>query len=73
MVALDLQCPLTSLEDWARARAGMGTLPDNGFIGRYVDGGVLPANRTGTAQALAFTAAGLSWIALMIQRRRVPA
>ncbi|WP_310785162.1 DUF2784 domain-containing protein [Mycobacterium sp. Z3061] len=71
VVALDLRCPLTSLEDWARARAGMGALPQNGFIGRYVDGGVLPANRTGTAQALAFTAAALSWIALLIQSRRV--
>lgn len=72
VVALNLRCPLTSLEEWARARAGMGELPEKGFIGRYVDGTVLPADRTGTAQALAFAAAGLSWIALIIQGRRVP-
>lgn len=73
VVTLHLRCPLTSLEDWARARAGMGALPENGFIGRYVEGGVLPVDRTGAAQALAFTAAALSWIALLIQHRRVPA
>lgn len=72
VVTLELRCPLTALEEWARARAGMGPLPDKGFIGRYVDGAVLPADRTGTAQAAAFTAAALSWIALIIQRRRVP-
>ncbi len=71
VVALELPCPLTALEDWARARAGMGPLPENGFIGRYVDGAVIPPNRTGAAQAMAFAAAALSWIALLIQGRRV--
>lgn len=73
VVTLDLRCPLTSLEEWARARAGMGGLPEQGFIGRYVDGTVVPADRIATAQALAFAAAGLSWIVLIIQGRRVPA
>ncbi len=43
VVALDLPCPLTSLEAWARARAGMGPLPKTGFIGRYVAGAVMSA------------------------------
>jgi hypothetical protein len=64
IVAVPLTCPLTSLEDWARARAGMKPLPSTGFIDRYVAGVFYPADRTGTAQALAFGAAASSWIAL---------
>jgi Protein of Unknown function (DUF2784) len=64
VVTLPLPCPLTSLEGWARARAGMKPLPNTGFVDRYVAGVLYPAGRTGTAQALAFTAAAISWIAL---------
>jgi Protein of Unknown function (DUF2784) len=73
VVVLGWPCPLTELERWARARAGMDPLPTSGFIGRYVEGVFYPANRTGTAQALAFAAAGLSWVAfaLKTQRRNV--
>jgi uncharacterized protein DUF2784 len=70
VAALRFPCPLTSLEEWARARAGMDPLPTTGFIGRYVAGVLCPANRTGTAQTLAFVAAAVSWIALAIQRWR---
>ena len=69
VVALPLPCPLTSLEDWARARAGMSPLPRTGFIDRYVAGVVYPSGRTGTAQALAFTAAAVSWFALARKHR----
>lgn len=65
VVALRLPCPLTSLEDWARTRAGMKPLPATGFIGRYVAGVVYPPRRTGCAQALAFFAAAVSWIAVV--------
>ena len=68
VVALELPCPLTSLEAWARARAGMDPLPETGFIGRYVAGVLYPANRTGSAQTFAFLAAAASWIALGIQQ-----
>ena len=61
-------CPLTSLEDWARARAGVGPLPKSGFIGRYVEGVCCPAGRIGTAQTLAFAAAVVSWILLAWRR-----
>jgi uncharacterized protein DUF2784 len=70
VVALDFPCPLTSLEDWARAGAGLDPLPKTGFIGRYVAGALCPANRTATAQTLAFVAAAVSWIALAIQGGR---
>ena len=68
VVALKFPCPLTSLEAWARARAGMDPLPETGFIGRYVAGVLYPADRTGCAQTFAFLAAAVSWIALAIQR-----
>ena len=70
VVALNLPCPLTSLEDWARARAEMSPLPTTGFIDRYVAGVLYPPGRTGTAQALGFTSAALSWIALARKQRR---
>jgi len=70
VVVLDLRCPLTSLEKWARARAEMSPLPGTGFIDQYVAGVLYPSDRTGTAQALAFGAAGASWIALALKRRR---
>ncbi|BDB41352.1 MULTISPECIES: DUF2784 domain-containing protein [Mycobacterium] len=69
VVALELPCPLTSLEKWARDRAGMDPLPAAGFIGHYVDGVMLPANRIGAAQSFAFLAAAVSWIVLAVQRR----
>ena len=70
VVTRNYPCPLTTLEEWARARGGMESLPATGFIDRYVAGVMYPADRTGTAQLLAFIAAGVSWVALGIQRAR---
>lgn len=64
VVTLRLPCPLTSLEEWARAGAGIRPLPATGFIGRYVAGVCYPTDRTGAAQVLAFVAAAVSWIVL---------
>ncbi|GAB1815742.1 DUF2784 domain-containing protein [Mycobacterium sp. MUNTM1] len=61
VVALRLRCPLTSVESWARRRAGMDPLPTSGFIDRYVTGYFVPPGRVGAAQALGFTAAAISW------------
>ncbi|OBI45273.1 DUF2784 domain-containing protein [Mycobacterium colombiense] len=61
VVALRLRCPLTSVESWARRRAEMDPLPASGFIDRYVTGYLVPPGRVGAAQALAFTAAVMSW------------
>lgn len=69
IVALPLPCALTSLENWARARAGMNRLPTTGFIDRYVAGVLYPSDRTGAVQALGFGAAALPWIALARKRR----
>jgi len=70
VVLIGLPCPLTELEQRARARAGMDRLPESGFIDRYVDGVFYPANRTGAAQALAFFAAVVSWVMFAWTRRR---
>lgn len=72
VVTLPVPCPLTSLEDWARARAGMQPLPSTGFVDRYVEGVLYPPGRTGAAQALAFIAAALSWVALAARRGSHP-
>jgi hypothetical protein len=64
VVLFEIPCPLTELEQRARARAGMDLLPASGFIDRYVAGIVYPADRTGAAQALAFSAATTSWAVL---------
>jgi len=61
VVVLRLRCPLTSVESWARRRADMDPLPTSGFIDRYVTGHFVPPRRLGAAQALAFTAAVVSW------------
>ena len=70
VVVFELPCPLTELERLCRARAGMDPLPATGFIDRYVAGVCYPADRTGAAQALAFTAAAVSWVAFARQRKR---
>jgi len=63
VIVFGLPCPLTELERWVRARAGLDPLPTSGFIDRYVAGVFYPVDRTGAAQALAFAAAGVSWLA----------
>jgi hypothetical protein len=70
VVWLHFPCPLTSLEQWARTRAEMDPLPAGGFIDRYAAGVLYPSNRTGVAQALAFFAAAVSWVALAFKRHR---
>ena len=70
VVAFGLPCPLTRLEEWARARAGMNPLPTAGFTERYVAGVCYPAHATRIAQALAFAAAALSWMMLAVRTRQ---
>ena len=70
VVLFDIPCPLTELEQRLRARAGLDLLPSTGFIDRYVAGIVYPADRTRTAQALAFGAAITSWAVLAWKRPR---
>lgn len=70
VVTTDLPCPLTALENWARAKAGMESLPESGFTGRYLSHAGCPPNHVGAAQTLAFAAAIVSWVALRVQGAR---
>jgi hypothetical protein len=53
-------CPLTDLERWARAKAGMPPLPPDGFVGRYINV-VYPARWMGAVRPLAFVTALVPW------------
>ncbi|ART69497.1 hypothetical protein BTO20_13685 [Mycobacterium dioxanotrophicus] len=69
-VALDLPCPLTALERWARARAGMPPLPSAGFIAHYITGVLYPASWIVGVQAAVFALVVASWTLVLIRRRR---
>ncbi len=68
VITLELPCPLTSLESWARRRADMNPLPATGFVDRYVAGLLVPSGRVGVAQSFAFVSAAISW-GLFARRR----
>jgi Protein of Unknown function (DUF2784) len=68
-IALGLPCPLTDLERWARAAAGMNQLPPEGFIAHYITGVLYPVDFAVAAQALAFAAVLSSWVVLFAAAR----
>lgn len=69
-VVAGLECPLTLVERWARARAGMAPLPESGFIAHYISGVPYPAGAAGTVRlAVAFLVAG-SWAGYAVLHRR---
>ncbi|OBA80286.1 hypothetical protein A9W99_17655 [Mycobacterium sp. 1164966.3] len=68
VVGLHLPCPLTQLEEWARARANLNPLPQSGFVDGYLAGRLVPPGRTGAAQAMAFVAAAVSWAVFAARR-----
>lgn len=61
-VALHWPCPLTWLERWARARAGMHPLPPDGFIAHYVSGVFYPAGAATVVQSLVAATVVTTWI-----------
>lgn len=63
-LSLHLQCPLTDLERWARARAGIAPLPSDGFIAHYITGVLYPADAVGVVEAVVFTVVIVSWALL---------
>ena len=69
-LALGLPCPLTDLERYGRAGAGMAPLPPEGFIEHYLVGNWYPAAVAEMVPALAFAAVAVSWIALGLRRRQ---
>jgi hypothetical protein len=63
-----VDCPLTWVERWARARAGMAPLPADGFIAHYITGVIYPVSWEGAVEVAAFTVVLASW-ALYFRRR----
>lgn len=63
-LSLHLQCPLTDLERWARARAGIAPLPSDGFITHYITGVLYPADAVGVVEAVVLTVVIVSWALL---------
>jgi hypothetical protein len=57
-----LDCPLTWLERWSRAKAGMAPLPPEGFIAHYIAGVLYPASWASAVPAAAFALVGTSWM-----------
>ena len=67
-----LDCPLTWLERWGRAKAGMAPLPPDGFIAHYIVGVLYPASWAGFVPIVVFALVAVSWV-LYGRRRRVSA
>jgi len=65
-IVLGLPCPLTALERWARAGAGMAGLPSEGFIAHYLTGVLYPVELVSFVQTLAFGAVLISWVGLAV-------
>lgn len=63
-------CPLTWLERWARAHAGLAALPPGGFIDHYLTGVLYPAGFVWVVRALAFLAVAGSWAVFAATRPR---
>jgi hypothetical protein len=57
-----LDCPLTWLERWGRAKAGMAPLPPAGFIAHYVIGVLYPASWAGAVPVVVFALVTASWV-----------
>jgi hypothetical protein len=63
------RCPLTDAEHWARGQAGQEGV-DAGFIDRYLEGVLYPAQYTRLLQVLAGLLVVVSWVGLYLRWRR---
>jgi len=70
-VVVGYGCPLTSVESWARQRAGQDVLSGGGFIDHYLTGVVYPDRYLATAQALVAVVVVVSWAGVWVRRRRI--
>ncbi|MFI1235019.1 DUF2784 domain-containing protein [Nocardia salmonicida] len=70
-ILIGFHCPLTYAENWARRRAGVGELPEAGFIDHYLTGVIYPDSALGLVRALVAVTVLVSWIgyARLYQRR----
>jgi hypothetical protein len=73
IAAKRVDCPLTWLERWARARAGMAPLSPDGFIAHYITGVIYPVGWVVGVQLVSFAVVALSWALYFrrhVKRRR---
>jgi hypothetical protein len=73
IAAKRIDCPLTWVERWARARAAMAPLPPDGFIAHYLTGVIYPVGWVLGVQLASFALVAVSWalyIRPYIRRRR---
>ncbi|GAA2516047.1 DUF2784 domain-containing protein [Pilimelia columellifera] len=70
IVLVGWDCPLTRLENWARARGGEAALPPGGFIDHYIEGVVYPRRHAAAAQLAVGVLVVGSWAGLAWRRRR---
>ena len=64
---VDFVCPLTTLERWGRAGAGMEPLPSTGFIDHYLTGVWYPAWAEHLVLASVIVVVLVSWV--LVARR----
>lgn len=69
-LTVGLPCPLTDLERYARAGAGLGEIAPEGFIEHYLTGVLYPADMEVAVQVLVFALVLCSWVGLGIRSRR---
>lgn len=70
ITAAHLDCPLTGVERWGRAKAGMPALPPQGFIAHYITGVCYPAGWAGAVQLVVFGVVAASWVLFWWHARR---
>jgi hypothetical protein len=60
-VLFGIECPLTTLENWARHRAGEAGLPPSGFIDHYISGVLYPRSALESVRVLVVIVVLVSW------------
>ncbi|WP_345341176.1 DUF2784 domain-containing protein [Rhodococcus olei] len=67
-VLIGYDCPLTSLENWARVAGGQPPLPSTGFIAYYLTGVVYPEDAVTLVRLLAAAVVVGSWVGYGVRR-----
>ena len=67
MAATRASCPLSRIEDWGRAHAGLPRLHEHGFIAHYFEGRVYPMNWARRVEVLAGSLVIGSWLGLALR------
>ena len=69
IVSGKVNCPLTYAENWARERAGLTRL-SQGFVDRFLDNVIYPAQYVNVARLVVAVVVGVSWAGVYRQWRK---